>query len=534
MSKQTAKDWKQSVSQLQKDVQTAKNLVEEAKKQRQEYESILEDAGKPNSGFSQKELDQIRLTASKAKLNELQATEISLRKQVQLQNATKQSTVADSAPDNTENNTSPANSLPGSNTQSTPVDIASSSAELTPSTVTETPTTRAVTNLRFNSDRNTTRITQQPPKPQPSDPNDVMFNAPITEGYESAFVPTSPITSYKQPPRTEITQITAPEIVKLASSPVANPDITEGSESTLIQPQLTVTREQQAFLEANQADEGSLNAEDTRSKFNKFAVSLSKTKDLRVRISLAPEAKYMYNEAEDTDILYPLKSTDGVIFPYTPQITITHNANYDSVDPVHSNYKLYSYKNSSIESISIIGEFTAQDTVEANYMLAVMHFFKTVTKMFYGKDQNPPRGTPPPLCYLSGYGTYAFDMHPIVIQSFVLSYPNDVHYINAGANIIQGQQLTDYKKPTFPEKRGILARITRLKSSGVAPGGVSSKQPFVTVNNFSGITRVPTKLSITLTALPIVTRNNVSNYFSLREYATGALIKNVRGYGGMW
>lgn len=271
-----------------------------------------------------------------------------------------------------------------------------------------------------------------------------------------------------------------------------------------------------------------------RRSANATAVSMSNTKDLRVRISLAKEANYMYKIADYGDILYPLKSTNGVIFPYTPQITMSYSANYDSVDPTHSNYKIYNYKSSSVDSISIIGDFTAQDTTEANYLLAVIHFFKSVTKMFYGKDENPTKGSPPPLCYLSGYGTYAFDMHPIVISSFSLSYPNDVDYINAGASFIQGQQLTEYSKPTFPEQRGILARIAGLKRSGVAPGGVSSKNPFVTVSSFTGITRVPTKMTITLTALPIITRNNVSNYFSLRDYATGALLKNSRGYGGMW
>lgn len=298
---------------------------------------------------------------------------------------------------------------------------------------------------------------------------------------------------------------------------------------------LQQAQQQQEFFANSQEFFANINGGTTqaRKSENAVAVSVSKTKDLRVRISLAKEANYMYNIATPDDVLYPLKSTDGVIFPYTPQITTNYIANYDSLDVTHSNYRLHHYKNSAVDSVTIIGEFTAQDTYEANYLLAVMHFFKSATKMFYGKDQNPPAGTPPPLCYLSGYGTYAFDMHPIVISSFSLSYPNDVNYINAGAGTIQGQQLTEYKKPTFQRQRGILARIAGLKSTGVAPGGVSSKEPFTTVNNFTGITRVPTKISITITALPIVTRNNVSNQFSLREYATGALLKN-RGYGGTW
>lgn len=296
--------------------------------------------------------------------------------------------------------------------------------------------------------------------------------------------------------------------------------------------------ERQAFLLANEADAGSINTaagvDIARSTANATAYSMSNTKDLRFRISLAPSAKYLYNIATQKDILYPLAATDGVIFPYTPTVSMTYSAAYEPADVVHSNYKMYHYKNSSIDSISIIADFTAQDTIEANYLLAVIHFFRSVTKMFYGQDQNPPRGTPPPLCYLSGYGTYSFDRHPIAITSFALSYPNDVNYINAGASLINGQQLADFKKPTFPEKRSFLTRIARLKSTGLAPGGITSKNPFESVTDFTGITRVPTKLSITLGAIPIVTRNNVSNYFSLRDYATGALLKNSNNYGGTW
>jgi hypothetical protein len=48
-------------------------------------------------------------------------------------------------------------------------------------------------------------------------------------------------------------------------------------------------------------------------------------------------------------------------------------------------------------------------------------------------------------------------------------------------------------------------------------------------------TYVPTKISITITAAPIVTRNDISNKFSLKEYATGALLRGTqRAGGGIW
>jgi hypothetical protein len=243
----------------------------------------------------------------------------------------------------------------------------------------------------------------------------------------------------------------------------------------------------------------------------------------------------MYKIADQSDIMYPLKETDGVIFPYTPQISVIYSSNYDQVDVVHSNYKIYNYRNSSVDNISIIGDFTAQDTTEANYLLAVMHFFRSVTKMFYGQDSNPTRGVPPPICYLTGYGKYAFNMHPVVIQNFTLSYPNDVDYINAGAPLVT-RQITAYNPPTIIGNTH-RQRIEALKRSGLAQGGVTAKTMIntnISAEDSLKITRVPTKMTISLSAVPIITRNNMSNNFSLKQYATGELLTGNNKSGGVW
>ena len=94
---------------------------------------------------------------------------------------------------------------------------------------------------------------------------------------------------------------------------------------------------------------------------------------------------------------------------------VAYNANYSTEELVHSNYKLFTYKGSSVDQISITCDFTAQDTKEANYLLAVIHFFRSVTKMFYGQDNGPKPGTPPPLCFLTGLGAFQFNEHPLEI-----------------------------------------------------------------------------------------------------------------------
>jgi hypothetical protein len=261
----------------------------------------------------------------------------------------------------------------------------------------------------------------------------------------------------------------------------------------------------------------------------------AKTKgDWRVRLSLAPDAGYLY-KAENPGILGYLQKTDGVVFPYTPSISVNYAAHYEPSDLVHSNYKLFQYKNSSVDQLTITCDFTAQDSFEANYLLAVIHFFRSVTKMFYGKDQQPGPGVPPPLCYLSGLGEFQFDKHPLVITNFNYSLPNDVDYIRAGSPTLQpGVDAAMYQ---YQEEPGLVdngVSCRRLGANGLVAGGGAAAPRFTKATNTQP-TYVPTKMQITLTANPIVTRNDISTKFSLREYATGTLLQgSKRDGGGLW
>ena len=262
---------------------------------------------------------------------------------------------------------------------------------------------------------------------------------------------------------------------------------------------------------------------------NQDAKSFEKAKDWRVRLSLAPNAKYLY-KADNPGILKPLQATNGVIFPYTPTVSAVYAANYDASELVHSNYKIYNYKNSNVDTVTITGDFTAQDTNEANYLLAVIQFFKSVTKMFYGQDQNPRNGTPPPLVYMSGLGTFQFDNHPLAVTNFTYSLPNEVDYIRAGSVTTEPGSSTSGQSPVNNTDNASTARI---QSSGLGVRAPNFQRQQATIN--SNATYVPTKMQIAITCIPIVTRNDISNNFSLRDYATGALLQgSKRNGGGMW
>lgn len=259
--------------------------------------------------------------------------------------------------------------------------------------------------------------------------------------------------------------------------------------------------------------------------------------DWRVRLQLAPGATYLY-KAQDAVILKPLAETDGVIFPYTPTISTSYNAKYDPYDLVHSNYRGYFYKSSHVETISIKGTFTAQDSREAAYLLAVIHFFRSVTKMFYGQDQEA--GTPPPLVFLSGLGKYQFNNHSCVVSQFSYNLPNDVDYIRAdGFNNIGLNMENRRNQSSGPAPGGslgtVMSVINRLTNSGLKNGSLtnvpSPGQVNQNVTNQSAInsTYVPTKMEIDISLYPMQTRDQVSKLFSLKGYANGSLLQ-----GGFW
>jgi hypothetical protein len=253
--------------------------------------------------------------------------------------------------------------------------------------------------------------------------------------------------------------------------------------------------------------------------------------DWRVRLSLAPQSNYLYNAPDSagqpgSGILAPLRRTNGVIFPYTPRITTVYEATYNEYNLTHSNYRGFFYQGSKVGDIQIEATFTAQDTAEAEYLLAVIHFFKSVTKMFYGQD--PQRGTPPPLVYLSGYGDFQYNQHPCVVAQFNYNLPQDIDYIRARSkNTIPPGLLQRRQRQAVPTNifESVWARLT-------AAGLTKGAQPFpppVPVLGTADSTYVPTKLDVGLILKPMQSREQVSRQFSLKQYANGDLLK-----GGFW
>ena len=247
--------------------------------------------------------------------------------------------------------------------------------------------------------------------------------------------------------------------------------------------------------------------------------------DWRVTLRLAPNSNYLYN-APNAGLLQPLKVTNGVIFPYTPQISTAYKANYSPYDLTHSNYRGYFYQNSYVDAITMNASFTAQSTADAAYVLAVIHFFRSVTKMFYGQDAQ--RGSPPPLVFLSGLGDYQFNNHPCLVQQFNYTLPADVDYISSGAPNNLGLNLQPLQNLYSTTLNAVAPTATRL-AAALLPPGAQNALPAPLQGLLNNPTYVPSKIDISLTLLPVQSRAQVSKQFSLKNFASGQLLK-----GGFW
>ena len=205
---------------------------------------------------------------------------------------------------------------------------------------------------------------------------------------------------------------------------------------------------------------------------------------------------------------------------------MAYKADYDQYALTHSNYKGYFYKSSSTEAVQMKATFTAQDSAEANYLLAVIHFFRSVTKMFYGNDAQ--RGSPPPLVYLSGLGDYQFNNHPCLVSQFNYSLPADVDYISSGSPNNLGLNLQPLQNLYSTTLNAVAPTVTRL-ATAFLPRGAENERPAPLQALLNNPTYVPSKIDIDIVLKPIQTRSQVSKQFSLKNFANGNLLK-----GGFW
>lgn len=253
--------------------------------------------------------------------------------------------------------------------------------------------------------------------------------------------------------------------------------------------------------------------------------------DWRVRLSLPNWLSF-----RNSPVLKPLQNAGGLIFPYTPTIQMKSAANYQPESITHNNYSFTTYKNSNPGIITINAPMNVEDSDEALYWIAAVHYLRSVTKMFTGYD--PKAGNPPPLVFLNGYGNYVFKNIPVVVTSFDCQLPNDCDYISTevvGSMISNITNVTDSIEGLADTIGGALPKLSGITStiSSIA-GGVGQVTNLLGDFNVGGTTSgglayVPTKSTFTVALQPVYSRTSIRQ-FSLDQFVTGGYLNNYFGY----
>jgi hypothetical protein len=156
--------------------------------------------------------------------------------------------------------------------------------------------------------------------------------------------------------------------------------------------------------------------------------------DMRVRIRVPSDYITGLTQGSRLKEFAP-QNFGGIVFPYTPQITLEHKAEYTQQQPLHTNYAINFYKNSQVTDISITGKFTVQNDRDGLLYLSTVRLLAALTKMrFGGQGGDPDSGAPPPVCRLDAYGEYMLKNVPVSIISFKHDLPDDVDFYTIKTN----------------------------------------------------------------------------------------------------
>jgi hypothetical protein len=257
--------------------------------------------------------------------------------------------------------------------------------------------------------------------------------------------------------------------------------------------------------------------------------------DWRVRVSLSPNAKIFYQDITQgpNALQHPLIETNGVIWPYTPQITVSHNANYSIAQLTHSNYPAHFYNNSEVADIQISGEFTVQNMEDGQYLMAAVYFLRSATKMFFGQGANA--GNPPPMVFLDGYGSHYFPHVPCVVTQFSHTLPSEVDYIQVPiSQTVLDTSPTDPNRSVnlTPDEQKYVPSLLVSNTQATTPSTKATVQNSRT-KNITTTTRVPTTSTVSVTLRPVYSRKNIHERFDLEKFANGGLLAdNDNGFGG--
>jgi hypothetical protein len=256
--------------------------------------------------------------------------------------------------------------------------------------------------------------------------------------------------------------------------------------------------------------------------------------DWRVRLSLANWSSF-----KSSPVLKPLKDAGGLVFPYTPKINISSSATYSDISTVHTNYTFRAFKHSDPGEITINAPMFVEDPTQGLYWIAMVHYLRSLTKMFEGSD--PKAGNPPPIIFLNGYGNYVFKNIPVVVKQIDIQLPGEVDYIGcnvvgSAAGAVQGVAdsiggLAGMAGGLFGGDSAIGGILGGVQSIAGGIGAVAGLAGTFGLGGTTsgGVAHVPTKSTFTVHLQTMYSRTSARN-FSLDRFVTGGYLKNPFGY----
>lgn len=278
------------------------------------------------------------------------------------------------------------------------------------------------------------------------------------------------------------------------------------------------------------------------------------------RVRLRPKdaaATYVYGDLNQSQpsILSILRTTNGMVWNYTPTIRETRQVNYESQQPVHTNSGYNNYRNTSNTTLSVSGEFYAGTGAEAMYLLACITFLRSVTLMDFGRQtaqyHNPDfgvLGAPPPILLFSAYGRYMYNDIPVVVKSVSFDFADDVDMVlvpltaqganttaNSTANGISSavKQASNYQTVNQTAVNSVQSKIAASNTLNInvfnsKTADINAFYNNIRVNgiqNKENMVYVPQKMSITLQLEQQPTPDYMSKQFNLNSYKRGDLLR---------
>jgi len=219
------------------------------------------------------------------------------------------------------------------------------------------------------------------------------------------------------------------------------------------------------------------------------------------RVRLSPKPGGSNRVYGDSELLHPVKNTNGIVWPYQPVISYQGEVDYKSMEMTHSIQDMYAYHRTQSVKLTVDGEFSVQNQKEGLYALSCIHFLRTVTKMHFG-ETDPNKGTPPPVLNFHAYGSYMFNALPVIVNQFSITLPKDIDYLPVD---VSTTLLSDFRPNNYQ--------------------WVKLTQNYLNESNSSNYVWLPAVFNITVSLIVQQSPTKLRS-FNLEKFRSGSLVKS--------